>query len=482
MRVVVIGGSVAGLTAGLALSRQGHEVSVLERDSQPRPDSPDAAASSWRRGGIPQVHQGHAFISRARSELRTHAPDLWQDLVDSGAAELSLTEQRRASLESFAEVPGDAENAFLFCRRTTFEWALRRAAERECDVRLGVKVGALLTDARVRARATGVGTSEGPLSADLVVDASGRSGGLAQRVRDAGGSVDTAEDEACGLVYATRFYRLRDGADKGPLNRIWGAGGIYGGYSSALFPADDNTFSLGFGRLPSDDELKPAQTTEGFERAVARIPYVAEWVSPERSEPLGPAVPMAGIHNMLTMASGIAGLVAIGDAVCTTDPSFGRGAAIALAAAFELTQAVAEFPGDVDAIGQRCGAWFASEVLPWHADAVRSDRSRTAMWEAAIASSRAPRAGTPPPSPAPPHQPGGAAPAVHPSLVAAAGMTGPDVEVWRAFAAYAGMLAPPSSLMSEDIVDRVRRMTAAGWTPPDAGAPSHREMVEAVTG
>jgi flavin-dependent dehydrogenase len=482
MRVVVIGGSIAGLTAGLALCRQGHQVTILERDAQPIPDSPDEAASSWRRGGIPQVHQGHGFISRARSELVTHAPDLWQDLLDAGATELPLIDQRRGTLDDFDEVPGDAQDAFLLCRRTTFEWVLRRAAERECAVRLGVKVGALLTDASsARPRATGVATSDGPLAADLVVDASGRSGGLAHRVRDAGGSVDTVEDEACGLVYATRFYRLRDGAEAGPLNRIWAAGGTFSGYSSSLFPADNRTFSVGFGRLPADDELKAAHTTDGFERALARIPNVADWVDPERSEPLGPAVPMAGIHNMLTLVSGISGLVAIGDAVCTTDPSFGRGAAIALAAAFELGDAVADSAGDVDAIGERYDAWFVSEVLPWHADAVRSDRGRTAMWEAAIASSRATLSGDPPQAPRSPPSPEGSLPPVHPSAVAAAGLTGPDVEVWRAFVAYAGLLAPPASLMTEDIVERVRRMTAEGWTPPDPGALSHREMVEAVS-
>ena len=263
----------------------------------------------------------------------------------------------------------------------------------------------------------------------------------------------------------------------GPLNRIWAAGGTFAGYTSALFPGDNRTFSLGFGRLPSDGELKAAQTTEGFERAVAHIPYVAEWVDPERSEPLGPAVPMAGIHNMLTQVSGISGLVALGDAVCTTDPSFGRGAAVALASAFQLAAAVKDSPGDVEAIGERFDAWFAAEVLPWHADAVATDRGRTAMWEGAVAASRQGEAA---PTPQPPAAQDGAPAPVPPPLVAAAGLTGSDPQVWRAFAAYAGMLAPPAAFMTDEVVDRVRRLLAHGWAPPSSAALSHREMVEAV--
>jgi phytoene dehydrogenase-like protein len=34
-RILVLGGGVCGLTAGMLLSRDGHEVTVLERDSAP---------------------------------------------------------------------------------------------------------------------------------------------------------------------------------------------------------------------------------------------------------------------------------------------------------------------------------------------------------------------------------------------------------------------------------------------------------------
>ena len=286
--------------------------------------------------------------------------------------------------------PADDDLVFLLCRRTTFEWVLRRTVERECDLRLGTRAEGLVLDERASApRVVGLGTSGGSLAADLVVDASGRSGGLARRLRAAGVEAPPVSDEPCGIEYTSRFYRLRPGVTPGPLNRIWAAGGVFGGYSCVLFPHDADTLSVGFGRLPSDASLVGVHSQEGFDRAVAAVPFVREWLDPAQAEPLTPPVPMAGIHNMLTEIPDIPGLVGIGDAVCTTDPAFGRGAAIALASGFALARAVDESV-DVDALTRHFGAWFADNVVPWHADSVAQDRGRTAMWQAAVASDSPP--------------------------------------------------------------------------------------------
>ena len=45
-KVVVLGGGVSGLAAGLMLSRDGHAVTLLERDPSPAPASTEAA---WER-------------------------------------------------------------------------------------------------------------------------------------------------------------------------------------------------------------------------------------------------------------------------------------------------------------------------------------------------------------------------------------------------------------------------------------------------
>ena len=43
MQVLVVGGGVSGLGSALVLARQGHSVTVVERDDTPMPESADAA-------------------------------------------------------------------------------------------------------------------------------------------------------------------------------------------------------------------------------------------------------------------------------------------------------------------------------------------------------------------------------------------------------------------------------------------------------
>ena len=200
MKIVVIGAGVCGLTAALALSREGHEVYVIERDAPP-PPAEAVGASDWKRPGIPHFLQPHAFLARGVSELRKHAPDVYQSLLDVGAQELRLFEK----LPHGPMKPGDMDLTFLGCRRPVIEWALRKHVEKESHARLRSATSALgLTWAREGSdvpRATGVLTSEGMIDADLVVDGMGRSSPLSDWIVDAGGLAAEETHNDCGIVY-----------------------------------------------------------------------------------------------------------------------------------------------------------------------------------------------------------------------------------------------------------------------------------------
>ena len=74
--IVVCGGSMIGLSTAMMLARDGHDVTVLERDPAPLPASPHEAWTSWPRPGVPRTGtqddgqlMGFAASPRLRADL-----------------------------------------------------------------------------------------------------------------------------------------------------------------------------------------------------------------------------------------------------------------------------------------------------------------------------------------------------------------------------------------------------------------------------
>jgi 2-polyprenyl-6-methoxyphenol hydroxylase-like FAD-dependent oxidoreductase len=119
VRVVVVGGGVAGLASALGLARDGHQVDLFEADPGPLTDDPLQAFEAWTRKGAPQVWHSHAFLARLRNLLRDEVPDFLRALLDSGAYEVRFGENLPPTLTDFRAEPGDEELTLLACRRIT---------------------------------------------------------------------------------------------------------------------------------------------------------------------------------------------------------------------------------------------------------------------------------------------------------------------------------------------------------------------------
>lgn len=379
--VVVIGGSVAGLGAGLAFANDGHRVTLLEGDRSPMPASHVEAFERWDRRGSPQTLHSHALLARLRNLIRDHAPDLLEKLLACGAGELSFADMVARLAPGAALEPGDEDIVLLACRRATFEWVLRRHVLDTglVDFRDGVRATGLVAEPGDPPHVTGVAIEgEAPLAADLVVDASGRRSKLRAWLEAAGCTPIRQESEPCGIFYTSRFYRLRDGVEPPPLD-----GPIVGedlGYMKiGLFPGDARIFSITLAASPEDDALRGILREPVFEAAARALPQVAGWVDPAVSEPISAVHAMADLKNTrrFLVEEGeprVTGFAAIGDALIHTNPITGRGCSLAWVGAFELARALAEHADDPRALALAYDAAVEREIVPWYRMQVQQDR------------------------------------------------------------------------------------------------------------
>lgn len=455
--IVIIGGGLAGLGTALSLSSVGgYQITVLERDHAPLPDCPDDAFLSWDRPGSPQVRHSHAFLARIRNLLRDRAPDVLAALKAAGAKE--FTDPLPSAIIDRAPRSGDEDLAALLCRRTTFEWVLRRAVLSRPGVEF--RHGTLVTGLTgCGTHVTGVLLADGTgLPADLVVDASGPRSVLPKWLADIGAPPIPEQSASCGIIYYSRFYRLRPGT--GPPGPPVPGGGL-GYLSLALMPADNDTFSLTFGVPIGDHELRAVARPAQFELVGRQIPSTRTWLEPGRSEPLTGVQAMGGLVNRKRplVANGtpiVTGLVSVGDSAVTTNPLYGRGCSLAMAHAYDLADTLA-----TTGLASPCDLALAYDDVtrrvldPWYTAAVAADQP---------AAERRTQGDPDAASPGPVFWKG---------FIAAAQV---DPDVYRAFRRLTNVLDPPDAIASNsDILARIANAPAPP-TPPPRG-PSRDQLV-----
>ena len=258
---MIVGGGVGGLAAALAFGRNGHPVTVLERDPLPATASAEEAFAAERRGA-PQAHQTHGFLARIAVLFRERFPDVLDNLKGVGCTTLPLT----ATLGE--PRPGDEDLAVLVVRRTTFEWVLREAALKQPHVefRTGVAVEGLTTTDGV---VDGVRLDTGEVvPGDIVIASTGRRGDVLGWLGEHGVDVPETVRES-GLMYLTRWYRL-------PPDReidMAKLGGDLGFVKYLAVPGDGHTLSITLAIRPDDKDLRHALSDgDRFEAACRALP------------------------------------------------------------------------------------------------------------------------------------------------------------------------------------------------------------------
>jgi len=462
--IIVLGGGVCGLAGAILLARDGHEVTVLERDATPVPDGADAAWSEWTRPGVVQFRQPHFLQARVRHVLDRELPDVRDALLATGAVRVDPIERLPAAVADRAPREGDKRFTSVTGRRTTIEHVVASLAQREprVDVRRGVEVTGLTVRRNGTPHVIGVATSSGgELAADLVVDAMGRNSKLPRWLRDAGVGELHEEAEDSGFLYYTRFFRTRDGST--PQIRTPFLLTPLGSVSILSLPSDRDTWSITVYGASGDQPLKQLRHVERWSAVVRACPLHAHWLD---GEPISDVIPMAGVldrYRRLAVDGRplVTGLALVADAAICTNPSLARGLALGLDHAARVRDTVRDHIEDPIDFAEAWDSVTEAEFTPWYRATVAADRGRLAEMEQSRTG-----AGAPPPDPAA---------LLRARLPVAATR---DADVYRAFLEIVGCLTHPAEVFARPgLAERVLEL-AGEPEPPTPPGPTRAQLLE----
>lgn len=333
---IVIGGSIAGLLATKVVSTIFDRVTLIDRD--PLPLSPQP------RRGVPQSVQPHVLFTRGFQIMEEHFPGLGERLTAAGA--VTIDWGREFHLFSHgdwnATFEGESQLKSVTCSRYLLETVVRQQVAKLPNVQFldACKVQGLLM-AEDSSAINGVryqpledqrsedqqqeDNNPAILSAQLVIDASGRGSSASHWLRQLGITPPPQTRVDGGLGYATRRYRIPDSDNPackvmlisheppdqprlGYLAQVendqWIA--TLGGYGKKYPPLDAEGF------------LAFAQTLEQ--------PHFYEAI--RNAEPCSDIIAHRATANRLYHYEKVAlpsGFVALGDAVCALCPVYGQG-------------------------------------------------------------------------------------------------------------------------------------------------------------
>jgi 2-polyprenyl-6-methoxyphenol hydroxylase-like FAD-dependent oxidoreductase len=390
-RIVVVGAGVVALGAAMLLAGDGHRVVVLERDPEGPPDDPLEAWERWQRPGLNQFRMGHVFLGGFRTIVEAELPEVARALQDAGGLRLNFVRDVLPEQMSGGWHDGDERYEWLTGRRVLVEAVLATAAESTpgVEIRRGTAVAGLMTGPSALAgvpQVTGVLTKAGEaITADLVVDMSGRRSALPGWLQEIGARRPAEELEDVGFLYYQRYFRSADGSVPpmiGPAQIHWGT------ISSITLPADNGTWAIVLVTASNDTALRPLREADRWEAMARGLPLVAHWLD---GTPIDDGVAvMARLEDryrgfVLDGKPVATGVVAVADSWACSNPANGRGASIGLLHALTLRdQLRAVDPGDPAAFAAAFHAATAETVEPWYRATLASDRHRIGEIEAGV--------------------------------------------------------------------------------------------------
>ncbi|HTJ74134.1 MAG TPA: FAD-dependent monooxygenase [Acidimicrobiales bacterium] len=328
---VVVGASMAGLSAAAVLASRFESVVLVERD--------EVTGEPRDRKGVPQGRHAHGLLPAGLQRLEGWFPGLTDELVADGAHYLDLGNDALWYQGGYRRRFPTGFSGPLASRALLEHHVRRRAlALANVSLRSGAGVTGLTATADNR-QVTGVVLDDGTtLAADLVVDTSGRAGRSLRWLEELGYAAPPTSEVKVDVAYSSRVVRW-----DGP--RDWAfalvLAGPPTGRQGVAFPLEGDRWIVTLAGMHGD---RPPTDDAGMLAFARSLP------SPEIAQVLETCTPLADVvtHRLpsnqrrhldrLRRAPG--GLVLLGDSVCSFNPTYGQGMSTAALQAEALGRAL----------------------------------------------------------------------------------------------------------------------------------------------
>jgi 2-polyprenyl-6-methoxyphenol hydroxylase-like FAD-dependent oxidoreductase len=388
-RIIVAGGGICGSAAALMLARDGHDVTVLERDDGPVPASVEEAWDEWDRRSVAQFRFAHVMLPRGHSVLAGELPDVVDRVAANGGLHYNLVRAMLERIPGATQLAEDDRFDSVTGRRSSIEWALATtlADEPNVTVRRGSAVmGLVAGDALIPGvlHVSGVRFADGEIiSADLVVDATGRRSPTIDWITELSGQAPIEVAEDSGFTYIGRFFRSADGSIpefRAPVLSPLGS------ISVLCIASDNGTWSTTLYAASSDAPMRKLRSPDVFERVIRECPLHAHWLD---GEPISELSSMSGVVDrtrrfVVDDVPVVTGMLSIADAHACTNPSIGRGMTLGLLHTVVMRDAVRTYIDSPIELAKAFDQATVAEIDPWHAATRDLDRRRIAEMEAAV--------------------------------------------------------------------------------------------------
>ncbi|QJS98966.1 hypothetical protein G9272_44620 [Streptomyces asoensis] len=368
---VVIGSSLAGLTAARALANFMDRVTVIERDWLPR--------GPGRRRGVPQARHPHSLTTTAQHGLEQLFPGIGRDLTRAGAVRVRMP-QDMLLLGPAGWLPRfDSGLSMLSAGRDLIDSVIRDRLRADPKVAflpahevVALREGGNDTVTGVWARGRDRQAPDGwtprrLIPAEFVVDASGRDSSAPRWLAELGYQPPAQSVAAARTVHTTAVFAPPVGhvADFKSLLLMPSAGNPRQG---VLNPVEGGRWSVS---LSSSDGTPPPTDHEGLLRAAAALPHPLLRDLLEAATPLGPLYGYGpGEHRWRhyeKLRRWPDQFLVVGDALATLDPAHGHGMTLAVQCALVLDDLLAGH-GTAVGLSYRLRQALAHRVAPaWRA-------------------------------------------------------------------------------------------------------------------